>query len=81
MSLDDETPTIHIDPNTITTHHLRHPRGHGKVHAGKEWAKAQQTTTTFTDVSLETMSLLSGVRLLDLIPTPQNRDAQRRATL
>lgn len=64
------------------THDYRHmPRGHSKTSAGKEWAKAQQVTATITDVSLEAMSLISGVRLLDLIPTPQNRDAQRRATL
>lgn len=41
----------------------------------------QQLTITITDVSLEVAALLLGVSPLELIPTPQNRDTWRRATL
>lgn len=36
---------------------------------------------TITDVSPELFSILSGVPLIDLLPTPQNRDTWRRNTL
>lgn len=41
----------------------------------------QSTSITITDVSLELFALLSGQPLTAVIPTPQNRDAWRRATL
>lgn len=36
---------------------------------------------TITDVNYELFFLLTGFSVLDTIPTPQNRDAWRRATL
>jgi hypothetical protein len=36
---------------------------------------------TFTDISYELFHLLTGIPVLDTLPTPQNRDAWRRATL
>lgn len=39
-----------------------------------------QITTTFTDVPYELFAVLAG-QPLTALPTPQNRDARRRATL
>lgn len=96
MSLDDQHPTEYFGPDAIQVtingvqRSLRHvPRGAGKTAQGKEWAARMQqlqdtpptVTVALKDVSPEFLALATGVRLLDIMDTPQNRDAWRRAKL
>ena len=43
--------------------------------------KRVELEVTFTDVSFELFRLLTGLSVLETIPTPQNRDAWRRSNL